>query len=93
MLKFLTLLIICFLDFTTVNAQTKPEYFIADTENGQFLIYGTRFLINSPNNACYEFIDGINLSKGKIYIILHITDEPGNGRGVIIFDKKGHPIN
>ncbi len=66
---------ISFIFCINVNAQTEPDYFIADTDNGKYLIYGTRFKINIPKNSCYEYIDGSNLSVGNNFIIINILDD------------------
>ena len=83
------LIIISLMNCIAVNAQEEPDYFIADTESGQYLVYGSRFLISVPDEACYEIIEDVFISKGKKFIIMHIKDEMENDRGVIIFNKDG----
>lgn len=93
MFRLLTVINICLINCIGTKAQEDADYFLANTESGQYLVYGIRFLINFPDDACYEFIENISLTKGNKFIIMYIMDEMDNGRGVIIFDKKGNQIN
>ena len=73
MLRTHTLIIICLLCCTAAVAQVEPDYFLANTESGQTLVYGTRFLINIPDDACYEIIEEYHISKGNKFIIMHVN--------------------
>jgi hypothetical protein len=81
------------LECLVINAQENSNYFITNTDNGQYLVYGRRFLIDHPDNACYELIEEITINEGKKYIVIQVLDDMENRRGVLIFDKKGNQIN
>lgn len=81
------------LECLVINAQENSNYFIANTDNGQYLVYGRRFLIDHPDNVCYELIEEIRLTEGEQFIVIEVLDDMENGRGVVIFDKKGNQIN
>ncbi len=85
--------VLCIASCISLIAQEDSNYFITTTNGEHYLIHGTSFLINTPENACYEYIEGSSLAVGEKFIIIHVRDEMENDRGVIIFDKKGKQIN
>lgn len=91
MKKLLTILIVLCSSIT--YAQKDTDYFISKTKEGTYLVKGSRFLINIPNNNCFEFIESPSITVGDNYIIIRLRDEMDNDRGVIIFDKKGNEVN
>jgi hypothetical protein len=91
-MKQLSLVLLFCLSFVCLDAQEDESYFIADTEEGQFLIFGKSWALASVL-PCGDFINEIKVEKGFRYTIIHMYDEMYNQRGVLIFDKSGKRID